>query len=656
MNSCVSELPIGEILVRAGLVSQVQMDDAVQEAGTRARLLGKTLVARGVLSPDTLRAALEAQSVLRDGVVDSFKAFKALSISAANGVSFEVALAQITPKTGPLSPPPERTSKLGELLLAAEVLDQTALEAAQKKVLASGEPLGVVLVSEGILTESFLDAALELQVRVRDGMFSREQAIFALKQDPRKLLAMIAPHMMADEIQAKNAKAAIRIGELLVRAGIVSNADVNQALELSLAHGHQIGEMLVARSFITRPLLDATLSLQQMTTLGHLTTGEATACLIKVFTTDKTVAECILELNSLKTKPGVRQAQKLGRKVSQTNMPGYIGTALDGAGPRETSTDLPAMTVRERHETVQPTTPVQMQDLTSGLMVAPDSEEADDLILAQHEVLEAAKNTVMPQAALPAATPTASPAATKPATAKPLDMVEKIRQIQLDTEELRALVPEDESGFENFEPTEAEIAAASRFEEFFGANFAFVKDHRENFYRGLRDAYARLGRVFLKRRKLDQSEDLLKSALELSFSAPLEDKKVEDLMFLACLYLAHGKSWQSERLLKNCLSILEESGETNRKLLGLCHHRMALVYCHLSLLFKAERHFKLAVENLSDDPSGKSAKLEDNLTKRRLAAVYKDYAVLLNRMRREQEADRYYTQARKILSSSLRTG
>jgi tetratricopeptide (TPR) repeat protein len=674
VNSCVSELPIGEILVRAGLVSQIQMDEAVQEAGTRARLLGKTLVARGVLSPDTLRAALEAQSVLRDGVVDSFKAFKALSIAAANGVSFEVALAQITPKNGPLSPAPERTSKLGELLLAAEVLDQKALDAAQKKVLATGEPLGVVLVAEGILSESFLDAALELQVRVRDGMFSREQAIFAMKQDPRKLLAMIAPHMMADEIQAKKAKAAIRIGELLVRAGIVSNADVNQALELSLAHGHQIGEMLVARSFITRPLLDATLSLQQMTTLGHLTTGEATACLIKVFTTDKTVAECILELNSLKTKPGMRQAQKLGRKVSQTNMPGYIGTAIDGAGPRETSTDLPAMTVRERHETVQPNTPVPMQDLTSGLMVAPDSEEADDLILAQHEVQEAEQAKKVDaaiadaQAKAPldkkqteesnnaAQTEVAALAVTKPAIAKPLDMAEKIRQIQLDTEELRALVPEDESGFENFEPTEAEIAAATRFEEFFGANFAFVKDHRENFYRGLRDAYARLGRVFLKRRKLDQSEDLLKSALELSFSAPLEDKKVEDLMFLACLYLAHGKSWQSERLLKNCLSILEESGETNRKLLGLCHHRMALVYCHLSLLFKAERHFKLAVENLADDPSGKSANAEDNLTKRRLAAVYKDYAVLLNRMRREQEADRYYTQARKILSSSLRTG
>ncbi len=611
MNTCISELPIGEILVRAGLVTQSQMDEAVREAGTRARLLGKTLVSRGVVSQQNLRAALEAQSLLRDGVVDSFKAFKALSIASAQGLTFEKALRQMTPQDGPQSMPGERTSKLGELLLAAGVVSAPVLERAQNKGLATGEPLGVVLVSEGIVSESFLDAALELQVRVRDGMFSRDQAIFALRQDPRKLLAMIAPHMMADEATAKKAKMAIRLGELLVRAGIISNADVNQALELSLAHGHQIGEMLVARGFITRPLLDATLSLQQMATQAHLTTGEATACLVKVFTTDKTVTECILELHSLKGKPALRQAQRLQRKTTLTGLDKMQSDA------RDTSTDLPAMSVKERQ----------------GVLSSEHIELMDDL-----EPQDRFEKVMAPKAVPNGA-----------------DLAEKIRQIQIDTEELRNLVPEDESGFETFEPTEDEIAAATRFEEFFGANFAFVKDHRESFYRGLREAYARLGRVFLKRRQLSQSEDLLKSALELSYSAKLEDKKVEDLMFLACLYLAHGKSWQAERLLKSCLTILQEKSCTDARLMGLCHHRMALVYCHLSLLFKAEKHFKQAIEQLTNSAARPTA-AQENLTKRRLAAVYRDYAVLLNRMRREQEADRFYSQARKILSSSLRTG
>jgi len=47
VNTYISELPIGEILVKAGLVSQTQVDEAVKDAGTRQRLIGKTLVARG---------------------------------------------------------------------------------------------------------------------------------------------------------------------------------------------------------------------------------------------------------------------------------------------------------------------------------------------------------------------------------------------------------------------------------------------------------------------------------------------------------------------------------------------------------------------------------------------------------------------------------
>jgi len=98
--------------------------------------------------------------------------------------------------------------------------------------------------------------------------------------------------------------------------------------------------------------------------------------------------------------------------------------------------------------------------------------------------------------------------------------------------------------------------------------------------------------------------------------------------------------------------LLEATPTVSERLIGLCHHRLALVYCHLSLLFKAERHFKKAAEQMkSSDEAGLN-----RLTQRRLAAILKDYAVLLNRMRRESEADVYYAQARKILSSSLLMG
>lgn len=45
----------------------------------------------------------------------------------------------------------------------------------------------------------------------------------------------------------------------------------------------------------------------------------------------------------------------------------------------------------------------------------------------------------------------------------------------------------------------------------------------------------------------------------------------------------------------------------------------------------------------------------DQLIQRRLAAIFKDYAVLLNSIKREMEAAKYYAHARDILTNLVAT-
>jgi len=608
-SSYISDLPIGEILIQAGLVSQGQLDEAVKHTGTRQRLIGKTLIARGWLKPEQLRAALQAQSLLRDGIVDSFKALKALGIACNFDKPFEEALQEITASSAAVQKRGS-TCKLGELLIDAGIIEKEEIEAAHHKSLERGEPLGVVLVAEGLLTESYLDAALELQVRVRDGMFSREQAITALKQDPRRLLDMIAPNMKADEGLKLKTKAAIRLGELLMRAGIVSQSDVLQALELSLAHGHPIGEMLVARGFVSRALLDAALSLQQMITAAHLSIGEATACLVKVFDSNKAVSECLLELNFLKLQTpseAVGGRVRPGRKPTQSQ-----------PDNRATVTELPALSFHKAEPGLesliaeQSVASVQLKGVLEAKLEARIEAELEAKAELEAEIQNLANRT----------------------------------DESLATE---SLATEESNKTAELLPTEESFPSE---EEYIATNFAYFQGDRPEFYESLRDAYSRLGRVMMKRKELIESEDMLKVAADISAAENILEKQPEDLMFLACLYLKQGKSWQSEKLLKRCLSILEASPNVSDRLVALCHHRLALVYCHLSLLFKAEKHFKKASELMGASDQGAL----NRLTQRRLAAILKDYAVLLNRMRRESEADKYYAQARKILSSSLLTG
>ncbi len=610
MSTYISDLPIGEILIQAGLVSQGQLDEAVKDTGTRQRLIGKTLIARGWLKPEQLRAALQAQSLLRDGIVDSFKALKALGIACNFDKPFEEALQEITASSA-ATPKRGSTCKLGELLIDAGIIEKEEMEAAHHKSLERGEPLGVVLVAEGLLTESYLDAALELQVRVRDGMFSREQAITALKQDPRRLLDMIAPNMKADEGLKLKTKAAIRLGELLMRAGIVSQSDVLQALELSLAHGHPIGEMLVARGFVSRALLDAALSLQQMITAAHLSIGEATACLVKVFNSNKAVSECLLELNFLKLQTpseAVGGRVRPGRKPTQSQ-----------PDNRATVTELPALSFHKPQPGLESL--IAEQSVASVQLKGELEAKLEARIEAELE----AKAELDAKAELEA----------------------EIQNLANRTDE--SLATEQTNKTVELLPSEESFPSE---EEYIAANFAYFQGDRPEFYESLRDAYSRLGRVMMKRKELIESEDMLKVAADISAAENILEKQPEDLMFLACLYLKQGKSWQSEKLLKRCLSILEASPNVSDRLVALCHHRLALVYCHLSLLFKAEKHFKKASELMGASDQGAL----NRLTQRRLAAILKDYAVLLNRMRRESEADKYYAQARKILSSSLLTG
>ncbi|HNB18563.1 MAG TPA: hypothetical protein PLC15_24470, partial [Candidatus Obscuribacter sp.] len=379
MKGYASDLPIGELLVKAGLVSQNQIDDAVKDSGTRDRLIGKTLINRGYISPEHLRAALQAQSLIRDGAIDTYSAFKALSTACAAGLTFEEALNSVSVSGNRAIVLKSRTEtcKLGELLLAAGAVTPEIMQSASVATVESGYPLGFHLVSTGVLSESYLDAALELQIRVRDGMFSREQAVEALKQDPRKFLDMVSPdaaftvtttttgsrsfESQTFESEAfdsrslkplvKKSENTIRLGELFVRAGILGQNDINQALELSLAHGHPIGEMLVARGFITRALLDAALGLQTMVKNLQLTAGEATACMVKVFNSDKTVSECILELNLVKSQPATELKLGLPPQITAGELNGYFKKAEKRA--TMTVNELPAMTPQRLEETLQ---------------------------------------------------------------------------------------------------------------------------------------------------------------------------------------------------------------------------------------------------------------------------------------------------------------
>src|ERR1041385_6597913 len=109
-------IPIGELLTRAGILQEERLTEALERAKERALPIGKILVMLGYLKQRDLRAAVEAQSLINDGMLDSELAAKALSLVYADDLKLPEALGQLgwkKQKTG-------ATNRIGELLVEAD--------------------------------------------------------------------------------------------------------------------------------------------------------------------------------------------------------------------------------------------------------------------------------------------------------------------------------------------------------------------------------------------------------------------------------------------------------------------------------------------------------------------------------------------------------
>jgi tetratricopeptide (TPR) repeat protein len=288
------DILIGDLMVKAGVISAVQLDEAVKLAGNKHLQLGQMLIMAGHISPRDLQAAVDAQSMLRDRAMDQNMATRCLKIACKTGMNFvDVFRDQDGAKnSGAVS------NKLGELLLEANLIDREQFGKSMQRSLATGLPLGRILVLNGALSETVLNTALEIQVRLRDGMLSREEALEALRgqigdmdQEETQRQTLTLQTVLSNPPR----KRGIRLGELMVLAGLLNETDVMNALELGLVNEQPIGEVMVNQGFLTNEMLDYALELQKKVDSGDLQPTEAGQVLAKISANGIPLEEAIAE-------------------------------------------------------------------------------------------------------------------------------------------------------------------------------------------------------------------------------------------------------------------------------------------------------------------------------------------------------------------------
>lgn len=292
MSSDKSDLRIGELLIEAQIMRARELSEAITIAKLTSLPIGRILVMSSYVGEKEFRAALEAQSLVRDSILPLRTAIQALSLMHRKDLSFEDALKE----AGFSGEYEAKTNKLGELLIAAGIITSEQMEQCLKTSTTTGLPMGRVLISLNLISEETLTTALNAQVFIREGKIQREQGVAGMQA------AYLRRRNLETYLQQRGfyrgpMRPSVRLGELFVLAGMLKQEEVMSALLKGLIDQAPMGQVLLAQDQVTSEQLDTALSLQEMLVNRTLKDSQAAQCLSDIFTQGKSLPEVLSMLD-----------------------------------------------------------------------------------------------------------------------------------------------------------------------------------------------------------------------------------------------------------------------------------------------------------------------------------------------------------------------
>jgi hypothetical protein len=219
--------------------------------------------------------------------------------------------------------PTAATTRLGEILVEAGVIDNELVNQSLSIAKNSKLPIGRVLSMYGFANERVIESAVEAQRGLRDGRFNRQQASQLVR-------VAYTSHVTIDQAQSlvglrtADSSSFGEVGKMLLAAGIVDTVILQQA-EIELKHTNgSLGQWLIEKQHITPQLLINTFHLTLLCRDEALPKLDAVSTLQKIHTEKITLGEAAqaLSLGQLPEQKDIHLAAFLiiGHLIPQKQM------------------------------------------------------------------------------------------------------------------------------------------------------------------------------------------------------------------------------------------------------------------------------------------------------------------------------------------------
>ncbi len=607
---------IGELLTSLGLVSTKDLNEALQISRDTGLPVGRVLTMSSFITDLQLNAALRAQALLNDGLITMEEVSKAMDLTILNSLPFDEALSKI----GWLNPGTS-SSKLGELLVGAELTTEEQMESALRQSITTGLPMGRLLVLSGILTDALLTAALTAQILVRDAKLSKEDAIASLKAAKKRQVPIEVP-LVEKGFYELPARQGVRLGELLSASGLISESEVLNAVEVGLLEQKPIGQVLMERSPVSETVLEAALKLQKDIASEAVAMDQAAQALFLVHTDGISLQAALSKVQSLITKkdgsPPLAQFLRLVRSISNDDIKRAMEFAIRDPelfsmiGIRAGIIDEPTLKLAQKCEEL----------MRKGVLTLERACILYDYARRKGLSIEAALQELSWQQGDGQISPTTA-----------IIVEPDIKQSANTWEELRKEA-EEAADVADYSKAEGLWRQAVKVAQGFGEN-----DPRYVYSLDL------LADSLFQQKKYEQAERLLKRSYELKVSTlgPVHVSIASNLNNLAKIYYFEGRYDLAEPIGREFVVMCQKLYGPEHPDVACGIHNLATLYHTSGRYDQAEVQYKRAIEICF-----KTIGPEHPATIRLL----RSYASLLKATHREEEAERIDVYAQGIITGS----
>ncbi len=286
---------LGQLLVGAMIVTNKELDEALQTNVRTGLPLGHIFCFRGFVSQQLINTALLAQQLIRRGMIDRDQAI--LGMRAASEREKRLEKAEIN--RGFLRLPNKPTLKLGELFMEANIISETALLDALNRSLSIGAYVGEVFVETRLAPQNVVDAGVEIQEMLDNGTLTGAhgaEALMMVRKDNTPLYKTVAE--VAVFRQRKNK--AVDLMEILTSSGQVTlinvPGEIQERLDLNYNQANDVCKLLLQHNLVNEKAMYAGLRCVYLIDEKIITLQQAIMALDFSLRANLTVDEAIFQL------------------------------------------------------------------------------------------------------------------------------------------------------------------------------------------------------------------------------------------------------------------------------------------------------------------------------------------------------------------------